>query len=85
MGTRRRLERLGKRLALDESRDGRHDPAVDAAVGLLTDEELVLLRNALTRGFDPQKEQQDVLISPAEQTAYERFQMFYEEARSPGP
>ena len=80
MNLKRRLEGLGKRLEMVEGRDG-HDPAVDAAVGLLTDEELVLLRNALTRGFDPQKEQQDVLISPAEQAAYERFQVFYEEAR----
>lgn len=81
MTFKRRLEGLGKRLEIDESRDGRHDPAVDAAVRLLTDEDLVLLRNALTRGFDPQKEQQDVLISPAEQAAYERLQVFYEEAR----
>jgi hypothetical protein len=78
VGTRRRLERLGERLEIAEGRDG-HDPAVDTAVRLLTDDELVILRNALARGFDPQKERQDILVTPREQAAYRRFQTLNEE------
>jgi hypothetical protein len=45
----------------------------------LTDEELRLLDAALERGFDPQKERQDVLVTPSEQAAYLRFQKLYED------
>jgi hypothetical protein len=49
------------------------------AMTRLTDEELDHLDSALARGFDPQKDRQDVLVTPSEQAAYRRFQTLYEE------
>jgi hypothetical protein len=72
MALKGRLDRLQRRLP---------EPAapVDVAVRLMTDDELMLLDGALDRGLDPRKQRQDVLVSPAEQAALDRFHALYEE------
>jgi hypothetical protein len=57
------LGRLQRRLPEPDQYD---DPAVKEALRQLTDAELELLGDALDRGLDPQKERQDVLVSPAQ-------------------
>ena len=64
-----RLGRLQRRLPKPDQ----YDPAVEGALRQLADAELELLSDTLDRGFDPRKEWQDVLVSPAEWADFERF------------
>jgi hypothetical protein len=74
----RRLEVKGGLVKLP--RTSPQEVATLAAVMHLTDLELEHLDSALARGLEPEKGgRQDVLVSPAEQAALDRFHALYEE------
>ena len=74
----RTLGRLRRSLP-DPEKD--YEAVIAVAMQGLTDSELTLLHDALERGFDPREEQQDMLLSPDEWAAYERFLVLYADAQ----